>query len=232
MDEPMDDIDEFEDARFAMVETQLVARGITDARVLAVMRRLPRHRFVDPSLQAKVYEDHALAIGNGQTISQPYMVAVMTEALGLTGSERVLEVGTGSGYQTAVLAELSQDVYSIERMPRLADRAEQTLKALGYTRIHLKVGDGTLGWRAAAPFDAIVVTAGAPAIPTPLIEQLAEGGQLAIPIGARDSQILTRAVKQAGTLDVTEKTPCVFVPLLGAFGWQGERRDNGHAQAV
>lgn len=230
----MDERDECEAARLAMVETQLVARGITDARVLAVMRRLPRHRFVDPSLRAKVYEDHALTIGDGQTISQPYMVAVMTEALGLTGSERVLEVGTGSGYQTAVLAELSRAVYSIERMPHLAARAEQSLKTLGYTRVHLKVGDGTLGWPEAAPFDAIVVTAGAPAIPTPLIGQLAEGGRLMIPVGARDGQTLQRAVKQAGRLDATEMTPCVFVPLLGAFGWPGDsgRRDNGHAQAV
>lgn len=213
---------EAERLRRLMVAEQLQARGIRDPRVLRAMLRVPRHRFVPPELAASAYEDGPLPIGQGQTISQPYMVALMTQCLELTGTERVLEVGTGSGYQSAVLAELCRWVYTVERIPELAARAERTLRELGYHNVSVRVGDGTLGWPEEAPFEGILVTAGAPEAPPALLEQLAEGGRLVIPVGTRYSQTLQRITRRGGRLEVEEFGPCVFVPLVGRQGWPEE----------
>lgn len=208
--------------RDMMIDSQLLPRGIRDTRLIDAMRRVPRHLFMDESLWYKAYDDMALPVGEGQTISQPYMVAVMTELLGLSGSEKTLEIGTGSGYQAAILAELSSEVYSIERIKSLSEKAGKTLESLGYVNIHLKVGDGTLGWPEAAPFDRILITAGAPEIPQTLIEQLSEGGTIIAPVGDRFSQQLMKVTKQKGRLSKEYQTPCVFVPLVGKFGWKEE----------
>jgi protein-L-isoaspartate(D-aspartate) O-methyltransferase len=213
---------DFQKLRDIMIDSQLVPRGIRDKRVIDAMRKVPRHLFMDGSLWYKAYDDMALPVGEGQTISQPYMVAVMTELLGLSGNEKTLEVGTGSGYQAAILAELSGEVYSIERIKSLSEKAGETLNSLGYTNIHLKVGDGTLGWPEAAPFDRILITAGAPEIPHPLIEQLSEGGTIIAPVGDRFSQQLVKITKQEGRLNKEYQTSCVFVPLVGKFGWKEE----------
>lgn len=215
--------DEHSDARERMIRGQLQARGVVDSRVLEAFRAVPRERFVRPGDEDRAYADHALVIGHQQTISQPYMVGVMTAFLGLTGSERVLEVGTGSGYQCAVLAELSREVWSVERIPELADAARRTLGDLGYTHVQVVTGDGSLGWEEAAPYDAIVVTAAAPAPPTALLHQLSpEGGRLVVPVGNRDLQHLVRIERQ-GTAFTTERTlGCRFVPLLGEEGWTEE----------
>ena len=210
---------DFEELRNRMVDEQLIPRGIKDPRVLSAMRRVPRHIFVGEAALEHAYGDHAIAIGEGQTISQPYMVGVMTEALNLHGNERVLEVGTGSGYQAAVLAELVMHVYSIERIAELAVRARRLLDGLGYQNVSIKVFNGTLGWKEESPFDRIIVTAGAPEVPAALVEQLAEGGRLIIPVGDRYSQMLTRVGKKAGEIIKTELFPCVFVPLIGEHGW-------------
>ena len=212
--------EEFATSRREMVERQLQERGIRDPRVLEIMGRVPRHRFVDPALVSRAYGDHALPIGAGQTISQPYMVAIMTEALGLEGGERVLEIGTGSGYQTAVLAEFTPHLFSIERSPELSRAAAAILKELGYANVILKTGDGTLGWPEHAPYDGIIVTAGAPAIPEPLSQQLAEGGRLVIPVGDREVQTLELAVKRRGKIHRHRVLDCAFVPLLGRAGWR------------
>lgn len=211
---------DFEELRNRMVDEQLVPRGIKDERVLSAMRRVPRHIFVGEEAIDHAYEDHALSIGEGQTISQPYMVGVMTEALDLQGDEKVLEVGTGSGYQAAVLAELARQVYSIERIAELAVRAKRLLEGLGYQNISVKVFNGTLGWKEESPFDRIIVTAGAPEVPAALVEQLADGGRLIIPVGDRYYQMLTRVVKKAGEIIRTELFPCIFVPLIGEHGWE------------
>jgi protein-L-isoaspartate(D-aspartate) O-methyltransferase len=208
--------------RDLMVRNQLVPRGITDERVLGAMRKVPRHLFVPEHLQHKAYDDSALTIGEGQTISQPYMVAVMTQLLELKRTEKVLEIGTGSGYQAAILAELAAEVYTIDRVETLARRAEERLKSLGYSGIHVRVGDGTLGWPEKAPFDRILVTAGTPKLPEPLIEQLADEGIILAPVGSRFSQQLVKAAKSGGKLKEEFHTPCVFVPLIGEFGWKGE----------
>lgn len=209
----------FEDQRSAMVRSQIEARGITDPRVLDAMRRVPRDRFVPAPLAHAAYADQALAIGTGQTISQPYMVAAMTAALALAGPERVLEVGTGSGYQAAILAELARTVVTIERHADLAAEAERRLRALGYANVTVVVGDGTAGYEPGAPYDAIIVTAGAPRIPPPLQAQLADGGRLVIPVGSSMGQEL-RVVRRAGDRWVeTVGDACVFVPLIGAHGW-------------
>lgn len=211
--------EDYESLRLRMVERQIRARGVRDERVLEAMRKVPRHVFVPPDLVDEAYEDHPLSIGKGQTISQPYMVALMTEALELEGNEKVLEVGTGSGYQTAILAELAREVYSIERIPELARDAERRLEDLGYTNVHIKVGNGTLGWPEEAPFDAIMVTAGAPKVPGPLKAQLADGGRLVIPVGSEFHQILYRVKRQKDTFSEEALTSCVFVPLVGEEGW-------------
>ena len=202
-----------------MVRTQLIPRGIRDKRVLAAMERVPRHLFVDASTMTNAYSDMALPIGEGQTISQPYMVAVMTELLELNGTEKVLEVGTGSGYQAAVLAELSKAVFTIERIAVLAERAKKKFQDFSYANIRIRVGDGTLGWPEEAPFDRIIITAGAPEVPKPLLEQLAEGGILVIPVGDLYSQQLLKARKTGDHLKKEYHTPCVFVPLVGQYAW-------------
>src|SRR5438132_14381256 len=166
-----------------MLDHQLMRRGVIDSRVLAAMRKVPRHLFVQEALRERAYGDHPLPIGEEQTISQPFIVGLMTSLLELTGREKVLEVGTGSGYQTAVLAELARRVCSIERLPRLAERARATLEALGYDNVWVRVGNGTLGWPDQAPFDRIIVTAGGPSVPPPLFQQLAEGGRMVVPVG-------------------------------------------------
>ena len=209
-----------DEARAWMVRTQLIPRGIRDRRVLEAMGQVPRHRFVDALYQDRAYDDCALPIGHGQTISQPYMVALMTECLGLTGSERVLEVGTGSGYQAAVLARLAHRVFSMDRIPELVDRARRTLEELGIPNVTLRTGDGTLGWPEEAPFDAIIVTAGAPQVPQALVEQLAEGGRLVIPVGDRFAQTLEVVTRTARGMERRGVIGCVFVPLIGTNGWK------------
>ncbi len=210
----------FEDARERMITDQLAARGIRDQRVLEAMRRVPRHAFVLEESRALAYADRALPIGSGQTISQPFMVAVMTEALLLKGTERVLEIGTGSGYQAAILAELALEVISIERRPELAETARAMLAALGYTNIRVIVGDGTVGYPSAPPFDGILVAAGAPRVPESLKQQLsATGGRLVIPIGPAEQQRLAVIVRDGNGFSQSLREGCVFVPLVGAEAW-------------
>jgi len=211
---------DFEKERSRMVEEQIAYRGISDPRVLAVMGRVPRHEFMPEALRTQAYGDHAMPIGEGQTISQPYMVALMTELLALKGDERVLEIGTGSGYQAAILAELCQKVFTVERVKTLADKARATLDRLGYKNVAMKVFDGTYGWKEMAPFDAIIVTAAAPKVPEALLEQLMEGGRLVIPVGERYSQVLLRVTKSASGVTTTTSVPCMFVPLIGNHGWK------------
>jgi protein-L-isoaspartate(D-aspartate) O-methyltransferase len=209
----------FSELRDQMVSTQLIPRGIKDKRVLVAMRKVPRHAFVSEDLWYAAYDDMALQIGSGQTISQPYMVAIMTELMALEGSERVLEIGTGSGYQTAVLAELSNEVFSIERIEPLSANAEKILLRLGYDNIHLTIGDGTLGWPEKGPFDRVLVTAGAPEVPDTFKAQLKEEGILVAPVGNQYSQQLVKAQKINDRLVIQYHTPCVFVPLIGKYGW-------------
>lgn len=206
-------------ARKNMVARQLVARGIRDRRVLDAVEEVPRHLFVEEYLRREAYDDNPLPIGDGQTISQPYMVAVMTELLELAGSEKVLEIGTGSGYQAAVLSRLCHWVYTIERFPRLSKRAEQALRACGYDNVTFLVGDGTEGWPPEAPYDGILVTAGAPDVPETLVSQLALHGRLVIPVGDRFSQQLKRVIRKPGFLATEDHTGCRFVDLVGRFGW-------------
>ncbi|MEJ5186988.1 MAG: protein-L-isoaspartate(D-aspartate) O-methyltransferase [Candidatus Geothermincolales bacterium] len=209
--------------RDRMVRQQLEARGISDQRVLDAMRRVPRHLFVPESLLDRAYDDCPLPIGEGQTISQPYMVAWMTELLQVEPGQKVLEIGTGSGYQAAILCELGADVFTIEKNPLLAREAERRLAELGYFP-HIRIGDGTLGWPEEAPFQRIIVTAGAPSIPGPLLEQLDEGGRLVIPVGPSGMQMLTLVERKEGKLVTVEEGTCVFVPLVGKYGWkEGER---------
>jgi protein-L-isoaspartate(D-aspartate) O-methyltransferase len=206
--------------RERMVEEQLVRRGILDPRVLVVMRKVPREEFVEEALRDRAYSDHPLPIGEGQTISQPYMVALMTCRLELTGTEKVLEIGTGSGYQTAVLAELARRVCSVERIPSRAARARATLERLGYTNVWVRVANGTVGWPDEAPFDRILVTAAAPAVPPPLFDQLAEAGRMVLPIGTAASQTLTVVEKVNGVMRTKSDAGCVFVKLIGKYGWE------------
>ena len=216
----------FTSAREWMVESQIKRRGVTDPRVLKVMRTVPRHRFVPRHLWDQAYQDYPLPIGEDQTISQPYIVAMMTEALELIGTEKVLEIGAGSGYQAAVLAELAKEIYTIERIASLAHSAEQALKDLGYQNVQVIVADGTLGWPPESPYDAIMVTAGAPQVPQPLVEQLARGGRLVIPVGDRYSQNLTRIRRTPeGDLRTEYLGGCRFVKLIGEHGWKAEEPD-------
>jgi protein-L-isoaspartate(D-aspartate) O-methyltransferase len=206
------------------IAEQLVARGISDTRVLDAMRRVRRGVFVPLESQRAAYADRALPIGGGQTISQPYMVASMTESLRLTGSERVLDVGTGSGYQAAVLAELAREVITIERRPELAEAARATLASLGYTNVTVLIGDGTLGSPAHAPFDAILVAAAAPRVPAALLGQLtADGGRLVIPVGPSDEQTIHIVTRRGDRFEDVLGIGCVFVPLIGAEGWTEDR---------
>jgi protein-L-isoaspartate(D-aspartate) O-methyltransferase len=202
-----------------MVEEQVAARGVSDPRVLAAMRRVPRHLFVEEALRDRAYADHPLPIGDGQTISQPFMVGRMTELLRLDGTEKVLEIGTGSGYQAAVLGELCARVCTIERIPRLARRARDLLERLGYSNVWVRVANGTLGWPDEAPFDRILVTAGGPHVPPPLFEQLAEGGLMVMPVGEATTQVLQVIDKRGGEMHTTEHSGCVFVKLVGKYAW-------------
>ncbi len=213
---------DFPKARLKMVEEQIFSRGIKDAKLIAAMKKIPRHLFVEEALQSQAYSDHPLPIGEKQTISQPYMVALMTEALLLTGKEKVLEIGTGSGYQTAILAELSEKVFSIERIRPLALRARELLYELGYFNVEIKIFDGTLGWMEESPFDAIMVTAGSPDIPQTLLDQLAIGGRLVIPVGDAFVQDLIRVIKTEEGVKKEDLGGCRFVKLIGKYGWEKE----------
>lgn len=209
----------YEEQRYLMVESQLKARGVKNERVLAAMEKVQRHLFVDENLQDRAYEDCALSIGDDQTISQPYMVAVMTELLEMKGDEKVLEIGTGSGYQGAVLSMLASEVFTVERVRPLALKAQDMFKKLGYTNIHVIIGDGTLGFPEQAPFDGIIVTAAAPKIPDTYIKQLKINGRLVIPVGGRYSQMLYQVKNTPSGINTSLSTPCVFVPLIGKHGW-------------
>jgi protein-L-isoaspartate(D-aspartate) O-methyltransferase len=202
-----------------MVAEQLIPRGIQDPLVLEAMGKVPRHRFVPQGMEREAYDDRPLHIGLEQTISQPYMVALMTEALELTGDEKTLEIGTGSGYQAAILAELSSQVYTVERHRELQDRARKVLDELGYENIFYHVSNGTLGWPEHAPYGAVMVTAGAPKVPASLTEQLADGGRLLIPVGDRYSQMLTKITRQGERLVKQNLGGCRFVALTGQEGW-------------
>ena len=204
-----------------MVKKDLRGRGIKDGKVLEVMTKIPRHLFVDESLRDRAYADHPLPIGEGQTISQPYVVALMTEALGLKPNDRALEIGTGSGYQAAVLAEIVKEVYTIEIRKSLAETAAQRLKELGYPNVRVKYGDGYFGWKEHAPFDAVIITAAVNHIPPPLIEQLREGGRMILPLGSTlFHQTLTLVTKRNGEIKVEQMGSVIFVPLTG----EGEKR--------
>jgi protein-L-isoaspartate(D-aspartate) O-methyltransferase len=222
---PRPDEAELSRLRREMVEQQIVARGISDQRLLAAMLEVPRHHFVPARSAALAYRDGPLPIGHGQTISQPYMVAIMTELLGLTGGERVLEVGTGSGYQTAILARLAREVVTVERLEDLTLQACESLSSLGFRNVNYHVGDGSVGYRHRAPYDRILVTAGAPAVPAALVNQLAEGGVLVAPVGSRFEQVLVRLRKEGGALREDRLTECVFVPLVGQQGWDSADED-------
>jgi len=207
-------------AREKMVQEQLMARGIKQRRVLEAMRKIPRHFFVDPGLISRAYDDSALPIGDKQTLSQPYMAACMTEALDLRGEEKVLEVGTGSGYQTALLAEICFNVFSVEKIRALARKAREVLDKLEYHNIAIHVGDGTIGWSEHAPYDAVIVTAGAPELPGPLLDQLSIGGRLVIPVGDEQMQVLTRVTRGTDGFSEEQLGDCKFVKLWGKYGWR------------
>jgi len=210
----------YDKERGRMLEEQIILRGVKDERVLAAMRKVPRHEFLPEAIRGMAYQDSALPLGEAQTMSQPYMVALMSELLELKGAERVLEIGTGSGYQAAVLAELCGKVYTVERIKLLADRARTALDRLGYRTVAIKVYDGTYGWKDMAPFDAIMVTAGAPDVPAPLIEQLKEGGRMVVPVGERYGQVLMKVTRTAQGPVTERNIPCTFVPLIGSHGWK------------
>ena len=216
----MEDDAHFANLRNRMVTEQIVSRGVTDERVLAALRRVPRHWFVPEEYANIAYSDSPLPIGHGQTISQPYIVALMTELLELEGEENVLEVGTGSGYQAALLAYLAHKVHSIERYTELADKADEVMMRMGMTNVLVHVGDGSLGLPKYAPFQAIMITAAAPHVPQPIFDQLAEGGRLVLPVGGAGGQMLDRWRKQAGEFTQEHITPVAFVPLRGQHGWK------------
>jgi protein-L-isoaspartate(D-aspartate) O-methyltransferase len=211
---------DYDEARARMVETQLMARGITDDRVLEAMREVPRHLFVPESQRSQAYYDRPLSIGYGQTISQPYIVAYMTASLKLAGTEKVLEIGTGSGYQAAILSQVAHRVITIEYIQELADSARKTLTDLGYDTVKVIVGDGSAGLPEEAPFDAIMFTAAAPEVPMPLREQLVDGGRLVGPVGSRYDQVLIRLRRSGDDWKREALTPVIFVPLMGRHGWQ------------
>jgi protein-L-isoaspartate(D-aspartate) O-methyltransferase len=209
----------YAELRHEMIETQIRARGVKDPGVLRAMGKVPRERFLDPMLKVRAYDDNPLPIGEGQTISQPYIVALMTELLELTGKEKVLEIGTGCGYQTAILAELAAQVFSVERIKNLGWAAEKLLPELGYHNFLVRVTDGTNGWPEQAPYDAIIVAAGAPAVPEALVDQLADKGRLVIPVGDEDNQVLHRFRRRFGRIKEETFGGCRFVKLIGRHGW-------------
>jgi protein-L-isoaspartate(D-aspartate) O-methyltransferase len=210
------------DERFMMVERQIVSRGIKNPRVLAAMRQIPRHVFIPPPYDSSAYEDCPLPIGNGQTISQPYIVALMTDLLNPGPNDHILEIGAGSGYQAAILATLAKNVITIERIPAVADLARSNLAKLGITNARLIVGDGTIGYPPGAPFDGILITAATPQIPQPLIDQISDGGRLVVPFGGRDIQELIRISRIQNKIIESHHGGVRFVPLIGAYGWKGE----------
>lgn len=220
-------MDRYEKQRKKMVDAHIRSRGIRDARVLRAMEKIPRHLFVDEGLIDQAYNDSPLPIGEKQTISQPYIVALMTEALELAGREKVLELGTGSGYQAAILAELADRVFTIERIASLAQKARRLLESLNYYNAVIRVGDGTYGWREESPFDAILVAAGSPSIPRTLVEQLAVGGRLVIPVGGRYTQNLIKLTRLSENPDDVRQEDlggCRFVSLIGEHGWKMEQQ--------
>jgi protein-L-isoaspartate(D-aspartate) O-methyltransferase len=219
-------MDRYAKQRKKMVDSQIRSRGIRDERVLRAMEKIPRHLFIDEGLIDQAYNDNPLPIGEKQTISQPYIVALMTEALELKGREKVLELGTGSGYQAAILAELADRVFTVERLASLAQKARKLLESLNYYNVVIRVGDGTYGWREESPFDAIAVSAGSPSIPRMLVEQLAIGGRLVIPVGGRYSQSLIKLTRLSENPDDVKKEDlggCRFVSLIGEHGWKVEQ---------
>ena len=211
--------DPFVGKRKAMVEGQVRSRGIVDPRVLATMEQVPRHRFLPPSLWREAYCDFPLPTGEGQTISQPLIVALMTEALELAGEEKVLEIGTGVGYQTAILAELAKSVFTIERIASLANAAQEHLRALGYKNVYGMVGDGTLGLPEESPFDRIIATGGLPSLPQAFQDQVVDGGIIVLPVGEKWDQYLVRVRRNGSAFTQKRLCACLFVPLLGEFGW-------------
>ena len=214
-------MDAYNSKRQHMVDTQIIPRGIKDQRVINAMRKIPRHLFLDEAFWPQAYEDHPLPIGEKQTISQPYIVAIMTEALQLTGTETVLEIGAGSGYQTAILAELAEQVYTIERIPSIAKRARKTFDQLQYRNIIITIRDGTAGWKEHSPYDSIIVTAASPGAPKPLLEQLATGGRLVIPIGDEFTQeLIVYEKKDENEFKEENYGGCRFVKLIGEYGWK------------
>lgn len=211
---------DYRHARERMIKNQLIPRGINDKRVLEAMSKVPRHVFIEKAIVGEAYSDHPLPIGHKQTISQPYIVALMTQLLRLKGDGKTLEIGTGSGYQTAILAELSEKVYTIERIRPLMEKARYLLNDLGYTNILFKYFDGTLGWQEFAPFDSIIVTAGAPRVPEHLVNQLIEGGRMIIPVGDRSSQDLIEVIREKDGHKTVNHGGCRFVDLIGIHGWE------------
>jgi protein-L-isoaspartate(D-aspartate) O-methyltransferase len=217
-------MDLFKKQRLRMVDSQIRIRGIHDQRVLTAMENIPRHIFVDDGLQEQSYQDNPLPIGEGQTISQPYIVALMTQAMEITKKDKILEIGTGSGYQTAILAELADQVFSIERIAKLAAKARKCLDALGYFNVAIRVTDGTYGWKEESPFNAIIVTAGGPSLPQQLLSQLALGGRMVLPIGDRQAQTLYKITRLSEDLNDIKKENlggCRFVDLIGDYAWGG-----------
>jgi len=216
-------MDRYAKQRMKMVDTQIRARGVKDVHLLKVMQTIPRHLFVEEAMMDQAYNDNPLPIGEKQTISQPYIVALMTEAMSLTGKEKVLEIGTGSGYQTAILAQLADRVFSIERLASLAGRARKMLDYLNAFNVAIRVGDGTYGWNEEAPFDAILITAGAPKVPSILVAQLSLGGRLVIPVGSRSTQTLLKVTRLSEDIHDVKKEDlggCRFVDLIGEHGWE------------
>jgi len=210
---------EFNELRQRMVDEQLIPRGITNTRVLSAFRKVPRHEFVLEEFIRESYDDHPLPIGNGQTISQPFMVALMTECLKLKGGEKILEVGAGCGYQSAILAELAGEVVTIDRIEALSEGCARKLKKQGYNNIKVITGDGSLGYKEESPYDRIIVTCGAPLLPEAYVKQLTSNGRIVIPIGSRFSQVLTIVERKDERVEMNEVCGCVFVPLVGKDGW-------------
>ncbi|PIR20503.1 MAG: protein-L-isoaspartate O-methyltransferase [Deltaproteobacteria bacterium CG11_big_fil_rev_8_21_14_0_20_47_16] len=211
---------DYQISRKRMIAEQLIPAGVTDPRVLTAMAKIPRHLFVPEGMMSQAYSDHPLHIGEGQTISQPAIVGLMTQALELKGHEKVLDVGTGSGYQLAVLCELAKEVFSIERISKLSNRARRILYDIAYVNFKLRIGDGSMGWPEEAPFDAILVAAGSPEIPSVYLSQLKEGGRLVIPVGGSESQDLVLAIRRGNTFESKVILPCRFVKLIGKQGWR------------
>jgi protein-L-isoaspartate(D-aspartate) O-methyltransferase len=210
----------FSASRLRMVKEQLISRGIKDQRLLNVMGEIPRHLFILEALRSTAYGNHPLPIGEGQTISQPYVTALMVEALELNGTEKILEIGTGSGYQTAVLAKLVEKVYSIERITSLALKARKLIESLHYINILIRVADGSYGWSENAPFDRIIISAASPTIPEPLLDQLKDKGIMIIPLGTETSQTLVKVIKEGERKRVIDISPCLFVKMIGQHGWK------------